>query len=105
MQTTAIIVWIYGVLVLVGGMMGWTKARSVPSLLSGVGFGTALVGCGFMVWREMDQALPVAASLTGALLVVMAIRLIKTKKFMPAGLTVALSLIALARVLMTHAWR
>jgi len=104
MQLTAIIMWVFGALVFAGGVMGWAKARSVPSLLSGVGFGVALVGSGLMLWREMAQSLPVAAGLTSVLLVVMAIRLVKTKKFMPAGLTVALSLIVLARVLMTHTW-
>jgi len=96
---------VYGALVWGGGLMGWLKAKSRMSLVSGVIFGLALVGSGIMVCREMALALPVAAGLTGALLVVMVIRLVKTKKFMPAGLTVALSLIVLARLLMVHARR
>ena len=37
MQTTAILVWAYGVLVAVGGVVGFVKVGSKASLISGVG--------------------------------------------------------------------
>jgi uncharacterized membrane protein (UPF0136 family) len=90
MQTAAIIVWVYGALVLAGGVMGWVKARSKPSLIAGVAFGAALIATGWCPYARW-----VGAGLAAALGIIMGVRFAKTKKFMPAGLTFVLSGIVL----------
>jgi uncharacterized membrane protein (UPF0136 family) len=94
MQTAAIIVWSYGALVLAGGVMGWVKARSKPSLIAGVAFGAALIAAGWCPYARW-----VGASLAAALGVIMGVRFGQTRKFMPAGLTFVLSVVALAALL------
>lgn len=93
METTALIVIVYGFIVLAGGVMGYVKARSAPSLMAGLAFGIALIVSGFCVWHGMRNGLKVAMGLAVALLVVMGIRFVKSKKFMPAGLVALLSAI------------
>jgi uncharacterized membrane protein (UPF0136 family) len=99
-QNTAIIVLVYGTLVSLGGVMGYAKAKSKPSLFAGVGFGIALLVCGAMLWQGERRVLPGAAVLAGVLLIVMGIRFAKTKKFMPAGLVALLSLVVVVLLVM-----
>lgn len=94
MQTTAAIIIIYGLVVLAGGLMGYRKARSTPSLIAGLAFGLALIVSGLYAWQGQRMGLIAATALAGALLVVMSFRCAKTKKFMPAGLIALLSLAA-----------
>jgi uncharacterized membrane protein (UPF0136 family) len=91
MQTPAMIVWIYGALVLAGGVMGWVKARSKPSLISGIVFGAALIVTGFAIERPSGHwtALGLAAGLT----ILMSVRFAKSRKFIPAGMIALLSLV------------
>src|ERR1041384_6295945 len=99
MRTTAIIVWVYGALVLVGGVVGYAKARSVPSLISGAVFGVAFICLGFGILRERSPASLWATILAAVLAVLMGARFAKTRKFMPAGLIAALSILVLAALL------
>ena len=98
MQTAAIIVWVYGALVLIGGVMGWVKARSKPSLISGVVFGAALILTGF--WMPVGRW--IAAGLAAALAVVMGVRYAQTKKVMPSGVMTALSAVVLVVLLLVR---
>ena len=102
MPKTALIVWIYGALVLTGGLIGWVKAQSKPSLISGLVFGVTLLALGSWMhfnpvsfWAQMS-----AMALAGILLVAMTIRLAKTRKFVPAGLMVVVSVLTLILLLM-----
>jgi uncharacterized membrane protein (UPF0136 family) len=86
-----IILWIYIGLLLVGGFMGFVKAGSKVSLVSSAVFAVLLALCAAQVvpWR------PAADVLLVLLLVVFVMRFVKTKKFMPAGLMIAFTAIAL----------
>ena len=86
------ILWIYIVLLVAGGLAGFLKAGSKVSLITSVTFAALLSLCAL---RIIFQAY-VADILLVVLLVVFGIRLSKTKKFMPSGLMVALTLITLA---------
>jgi uncharacterized membrane protein (UPF0136 family) len=91
------IIWfilVYAVLVLAGGIVGYVKAESKASLISGVASGVALAIAWYIAGQTPAIGLPLAAALALVLLIVFAIRFRKTGKFMPAGLMAALSLAA-----------
>lgn len=90
MQNT--ILWIYIVLLLAGGLIGFFKGRSQVSLIMSAAFGAALILCALGLVFKSN----VADILMAVLLVVFAMRLAKTKKFMPAGLMLVATVIALA---------
>jgi uncharacterized membrane protein (UPF0136 family) len=94
MENTAIEVWVYGVIMILGGIAGFVRVGSKASLISGVGFGLVLLASGFGVWQG-SQACLVAAEVIALLLVVLfAIRYAKKRHFMPAGMLAILSLVA-----------
>ncbi|HEY9638064.1 MAG TPA: TMEM14 family protein [Coleofasciculaceae cyanobacterium] len=85
---------IYGLVVLLGGVMGYVKAKSQVSLLSGVGSGIALLFA-WLISRQFPLAgLGLATVLALVLLVVFVMRFSRTRAFMPAGMMVVLSLVA-----------
>ena len=94
MGTASIVAIAYGILAAVGGIIGYQKASSKPSLISGLVSGGLLVLSGFVIGRQpWGQWL--AAIITALLIVVFAIRLVKTKKFMPAGIMLSAGLVTL----------
>ena len=96
MGTTAIEVSVYGLIMIVGGIMGYVKVGSKASLLSGVGMGLALLASSYGVWRGRREGLVASVVIAALLLALFAIRLAKTKRFMPAG---ALAILSLAAVI------
>jgi len=96
MGTTAIEVLVYGLVMIVGGIVGYVKVGSKASLLSGVGMGLALLASGYGVSRGSRDSLIVAVVIAALLVALFAIRLAKTKRFMPAG---ALAILSLAAVI------
>jgi uncharacterized membrane protein (UPF0136 family) len=96
MQNTAIEIWIYGVIMILGGIMGFIKVGSKASLISGVGMGVALLVSGYGVWNSSHDSLVVAVVIAALLVVIFAIRYAKTKRFMPGGMLAILSLLAVA---------
>ena len=86
------VLWTYIVLLVVGGMIGFLKAGSKVSLITSAGFAAALSLCAAGVIFQPY----VADILLAVLLVVFAMRLAKTKKFMPAGMMLTLTIAALA---------
>jgi uncharacterized membrane protein (UPF0136 family) len=93
MPNATVILWIYIVLLVVGGLVGFLKAGSKVSLYMSVGFAAVLALCAAKVINSETR---LADILLAVLLVVFAIRLTKTKKFMPAGLMLVLTIVALA---------
>jgi uncharacterized membrane protein (UPF0136 family) len=76
----------------IGGLIGFFKAKSKVSLIMSASFAAALSLCAAgIIFKDY-----VADILLAALLVVFAIRLIKTKKLMPAGVMLIITLLALA---------
>ena len=91
MRSTQIL-WIYIILLVIGGLFGFFKGQSSVSLIMSVCFAAALSLCAAGIIFQPY----VADILLAALLVVFAMRLVKTKKFMPSGLMLILTIIALA---------
>jgi uncharacterized membrane protein (UPF0136 family) len=90
-MTPQVILWIYIGLLVGGGIKGLVKGGSKISLITSVAFAIPLILCEFNVLR-FDAAKWILL----VLLVVFAWRLSKSKKFMPAGLLLVLTLGALA---------
>jgi uncharacterized membrane protein (UPF0136 family) len=96
MQFAQLVLWIYIVLLLVGGLIGFFKARSQVSLVMSAAFAAALVLCAIPGVFDVNFRKGLANVLMAALLVVFALRLARTKKFMPAGLMLVVTIAALA---------
>ena len=85
------ILWVYIVLLVVGGLMGLIKGGSKVSLVTAVAFAIPLILCNLG-----KIPFEVSTWILIGLLVVFAWRLTKSKKFMPGGLLLILTVLALA---------
>ena len=90
------VLWIYILLLLVGGLIGFLKAGSKVSLITSAVSAAALVLTAIPGLFGPTLARGLADTIMAALLVVFAIRLGKTKKFMPSGLMLVITALALA---------
>lgn len=91
MKFSTITTWIYAALMLVGGVVGYIQAHSIPSLISGVVFSTLLFGSGFLMFKEKKIGYVFALTLVCLLTVFFSYRFASTEKFMPAGLMTIIS--------------
>lgn len=85
------ILWVYIVLLLIGGLIGFFKGKSKVSLIMSASFAAVLVLCALDIVFKQN----VADILMAVLLVVFSIRLAKTKKFMPAGMMLVVTIVVL----------
>ncbi|HEY9760990.1 MAG TPA: TMEM14 family protein [Trichocoleus sp.] len=85
----------YGVLAVVGGIMGYLQVQSKASLISGLVSGALLLLGGILWSRGIGAGIPLSLVVTAALVVVFIGRFRKTGKFMPAGLMIGLGAVAL----------
>ena len=85
------VLWIYIVLMVLGGVMGFVKAKSKASIIASVAFGAilSLFALGILPYQYHVWVLVV-------LLVFFGMRFAKSKKFMPNGLMTILTILALA---------
>jgi uncharacterized membrane protein (UPF0136 family) len=91
MTAPIIVLWVYIVLLEVGGIVGFVKAGSKASLIASSLFALPLILAALGI-------LPAVAAdgVIGFLLVFMGVKFAKSKNFMPSGLMVILSIAALA---------
>lgn len=83
---------IYGVLVLLGGLIGYLKAKSQVSLLSGLGSGLALIAAWFVSRQVPQIGMAIATLIALVLCVVFVMRFLRTRAFMPSGMMMIFSL-------------
>jgi uncharacterized membrane protein (UPF0136 family) len=97
---TALIVLLYGILVAAGGVMGYVKAGSIASLISGGGAGLILLGASVAMMRG-SYSLGWWISLLVALLLLgrFGMAAMNDFKLMPGGMVIAMSLLVLAVLL------
>ncbi|BAZ66824.1 MAG: hypothetical protein KME28_11985 [Pelatocladus maniniholoensis HA4357-MV3] len=88
----------YGILTVVGGIVGYITAGSNMSLFSGSISGLILIFSALIQIQGQNWGLTLAAIVTAILIVVFAFRLAKTRKFMPAGLMTILGMLTLALI-------
>ena len=86
------VLWIYIILLIIGGLIGFFKAKSQISLIMSVGFAIVLSCCAANIIFY-----PYVADILLVVLVgVFTMRLVKTRKFMPAGMMMVITIAALA---------
>ena len=85
------VLWVYIVLMVLGGVMGFVKAKSKASLIASVTFGAilALFALDVLPFQHHIWVLLF-------LLIFFGMRLAKSKKMMPNGMMVILTILALA---------
>lgn len=93
MKVTATIVFVYGLLIALGGIMGYVKGGSHASLISGGSFGLALLISAYFISIGKLAAQYTALILTFLLDGIFTYRFAKSLHFFPAGF---LSLASLA---------
>ncbi|XP_030205046.1 transmembrane protein 14C isoform X2 [Gadus morhua] len=89
----------YAALVASGGVMGYVKAGSVPSLAAGLVFG-GLAGLGAYQVSKDPTDIWISLATSGALTGVMGKRFYGSRKFMPAGLVAGASLLMMGKLSM-----
>lgn len=92
MKCPVILVLVYGLLILVGGIFGYIKAGSLVSLMMGSGFAFLVLVSGFIMLKNFQVGSLIALILASILTLFFSYRMIKTESFMPGGLMAILSL-------------
>jgi uncharacterized membrane protein (UPF0136 family) len=95
MNLSVIAAFAYGILAIAGGIIGYIQATSKVSLISGSISGLLLILAAYFQLQGQTWGAILAVLVTGVLVVVFAVRLAKTRKFMPAGLMTILGILAL----------
>lgn len=88
MSVANIAVIVYGVLAIVGGVIGYKTAGSKVSLISGSISGVVLLVAGIASLLGQGWGLTLGSLVSAILIIVFLSRLWKTRKFMPAGLMI-----------------
>jgi uncharacterized membrane protein (UPF0136 family) len=92
--TATIILNIYGVLLLVGGVMGYVKAKSSMSLIMGLLTGVLVLVGVYLSHQNAKLGFGITTATSLLLIGVFLMRFMKTKAFMPSGMLLLLSLVA-----------
>jgi uncharacterized membrane protein (UPF0136 family) len=88
---------VYAVLLAVGGIIGYTKAASRPSLIAGLASALAALAALALSFQNASLGMGLAAAIAALLALFFGYRFAaKTRKFMPAGLLAVVSLAVLA---------
>lgn len=90
------VLWVYIILLEAGGLIGFLKAKSAVSLISSTIFAALLVLTAIPGLLTAHSAMELSNIIMAVVMVVFASRLTKTKKFMPSGMLLIVTLAALA---------
>ena len=99
MTISVVSIILYGILGIIGGFIGYKKAGSKISLISGIISGLLLLLSSFVTLQGQKWGLILGLGVAGILVIVFAVRLVKTRKFMPAGLMSILGLVVIFSIL------
>lgn len=99
MRLISIFTIIYGVLVIIGGIIGYISAASTPSLVMGTSFGVIIIASGLGMFYRLNWGFSLALLALFILTIFFTYKFIVTMKAMPAGIMLALSLIMISLLL------
>jgi uncharacterized membrane protein (UPF0136 family) len=102
MPISTLILWVYIVLLFLGGLVGYLKAGSKISLIMSASFAGILILCNTDAIFKPSFAHVLTTIVLVFLLVFFSFRLTKSKKFMPNGLMAVLTLAALVLPRVLH---
>ena len=94
MRAPGIVILVFGLLVLGGGIIGYATAGSMPSLIAGGVFGLGLLVSSMGVLRGKRIGLLTAPILTLLLTAFFGYRFAQSGEFIPSGLMTVLGLVA-----------
>ena len=100
MNYAASVTIVYGAMVLLGGIFGMAQSGSVVSLATGGLFGLLAVAGGLGLARGAGWGWPLSVGVAAVVGVFFVTRLLGGAGFFPAGLTLILSAVAVAALLM-----
>lgn len=86
----------YGLFAIMGGIVGYTKAKSKISLFAGCGTGILLILGGILQIQGLTWGLIFSIVMSVFLIITFISRLLKTRKFIPSGLMIIAGFIAVA---------
>ena len=96
LDLTKIFCFIFGALTIAGGVIGYVKAASAPSLIAGSISGVLLIIAGVLIGSgKVQPGLILGAILSLALAGMFVPRFLNTHTFMPAGMMSILSVIGI----------
>jgi len=95
MDGTRLYFLIFGALTIIGGIVGYVKAQSVPSIIAGTITGILLLVAGWVLPEHRAAGLVTALIISLVLAAQFVPKLIRTGKVMPAGVMSILSVIGL----------
>jgi uncharacterized membrane protein (UPF0136 family) len=98
MTPSLIVLWVYIVLLLAGGLMGFLKAGSKISLITSSLFSVPLILCALGILKPFY----IAEIVVGVLALVFIMRFAKGRKFMPSGLMMVLSITCVTALFLLH---
>ncbi|WP_373529526.1 TMEM14 family protein [Nostoc sp.] len=99
MNLSIVAAFAYGILAVIGGIIGYIQAKSKVSLLSGSISGLLLIIAAYFQLQGQTWGSILALLVTAVLVIFFVFRLVKTRKFMPAGLMTILGILTLAVML------
>ena len=102
MDATQIYFFVFGALTIIGGVIGYVKAQSVPSIIAGTITGLLLLLAGYLLPQNRTAGLVTAFIVSLLLAAQFLPKFIRTGKVMPAGLMSILSVIGIVVAIM--AW-
>ena len=102
MEAARIYFIVFGILTIAGGVIGYVKAGSVPSIVAGAICGILLLVAAFIFAEHRPAGLALALFVSVVLAVQFIPKLLRTGKVMPAGMMSVLSVIGIIMAIM--AW-
>jgi len=95
MDATKLYFLVFGALTIVGGIIGYVKAGSLPSIIAGAITGVLLLVAGFLLPEHRAAGIATAFVVSFVLAAQFVPKFIRTGKMMPAGMVSILSVIGL----------
>ncbi|MES2344965.1 MAG: TMEM14 family protein [Chlamydiota bacterium] len=92
MKTTAAVILLYGLIILVGGILGHHEKGSMASLIAGLVCGSLLISSAWVTFKKKAWGEYAALVLIFLLDAFFTYRFVTTHKFLPTGLLSILSL-------------